>query len=519
MLHGAQFIVSEKAIEHDGFSAIQMKDGRYLSVHYKLDIDYDVESDIYLLGSAWQTVPGLDTPVNLLDTLKDWGGYQTDFENKLLSMEATWSGRYVIIAHGKVYLDATGLMGVFYSGGCFSSSLTLLSEHIGLPIIYPENTSQLNYIPGPLTQFDQIKRLLPSQIYDYRFNKLHARQLLPQNRPHYIDEKERISEFIRLLSFSIKNMRKMFNDYRILVALTGGYDSRTVAALAKYSGVDFECFTLEHDKMTVGDTEIPNKICAALNQEYVYLKRNKSDYSSHLDEEYRIHTCGMADDADRGYYAHRQYQKLQKNGEKIILLRGSIWEISVEYYRKFIRDTFDEKTLYEHYAAKTGSIIRKSLEEYMSWCRESSQDGLNDCNRFYWEIREGCWLSSIEQGFDLLENVISVHPVNCRWLIGILMDFPIEERITKLHEKKISVAVCPQLKDIPYGDCTVRGMDKIKSLFIKVNRMVFRLKSLGFKDTITMYFNIIRTEKETKRLMASQMDHGKEECSKHDATS
>ncbi len=74
MLHGAQFIVSEKAIEHDGFSAIQMKDGRYLSVHYKLDIDYDVESDIYLLGSAWQTVPGLDTPVNLLDTLKDWGG-------------------------------------------------------------------------------------------------------------------------------------------------------------------------------------------------------------------------------------------------------------------------------------------------------------------------------------------------------------------------------------------------------------------------------------------------------------
>lgn len=31
MLHGAQFIVSEKVIEHDGFSAIQMKDGRYLS--------------------------------------------------------------------------------------------------------------------------------------------------------------------------------------------------------------------------------------------------------------------------------------------------------------------------------------------------------------------------------------------------------------------------------------------------------------------------------------------------------
>lgn len=421
-------------------------------------------------------------------------------------MEETWSGRYIIIAHGKVYLDASGLLGVFYSDGIFSSSLTLLTEYKGLPMIYPENSSQLNYIPGPLTQYDQIKRLLPSQIYDYRFNKLYARQLLPQPRLRYSDEKERISEIVRLLSFSIKNMQKKFSNYRILVALTGGYDSRTVVALAEKSGIEFECFTLEHERMAIGDIEIPSKICAALNRKYIYLRRNRSDYSSQRDEEYRLHTCGMANDADKGYYAHGQYHKLRDNDKKIILLRGSVWEISIEYYRKFIGETFDEKKLFEQYGAKPGSLVWKSLEEYLSWCKENNQEGLNDCNRFYWEIRGGCWLSSIEQGFDLLDNMISFHPVNCRYLIGLLLDFPIGERITKLHEKKISVAACPQLKDIPYGTSNVKWKDIIKSLLTKAVRMASRLKNNGVKDTVTTYFHIITVERETKKLKESQMD-------------
>ena len=87
---------------------------------------------------------------------------------ELLAAEETWCGRYALLAGGRVYLDAAGLLGVFFGSGGVSSSCRILAASMGLPEKRFASSSSLNWLPGPLTQYEEIRRLLPSQIYDYR---------------------------------------------------------------------------------------------------------------------------------------------------------------------------------------------------------------------------------------------------------------------------------------------------------------------------------------------------------------
>lgn len=80
---------------------------------------------------------------------------------------------------------------------------------------------------------------------------------------------------------------------------------------------------------------------------------------------------------------------------------------------------------------------------------------MNACNRFYWEQRCGSWLSAIEQSFDILEDCISLQPLNSRLLISLLLGFPKEERVAKEHEIKIISYACSKLKDIEFGGISV----------------------------------------------------------------
>lgn len=270
--------------------------------------------------------------------------------------------------------------------------------------------------------------------------------------------------------------------------------------MAKYAGIEFECFTLEYDTISIGDQNVPPKLCEVLGVPHSYIRRQTHKYSESMLKEYRIHTSGLANDEDRLHYAHGQYYELVHRFKDVIFLRGSLWEVAVEYFQKFIGDKFDSESILDHYSANTNSLILNSLEDYLNWVKENDQYGINACNRFYWEQREGSWLSSIEQSFDLINGALSLQPLNSRRLITMLLGFPKQERMIKQHQLKIISYACPPLENMEFGSSKMAGQSGIQLFHEKIKRGCQRLHTMGLRKTLKTYRNIIRINLKMKKL-------------------
>lgn len=501
MIYSKQFVIAKKKYIADGFQCIKLTNDFILSYHEDLSVFMSDDKRIILLGDAWQVDPTYQSPIEEIRKLLQQKKGPLPMES-ILTMEETWCGRYVLIAEGNVFLDASGLLGVFYSAdGGISSSCGLLAKVMGFQEQIFEAKEDCRWLPGPCTQYKEIKRILPSQIYNYWDQKSIPKNLLSSRQFSYRTESELAKIFADYFVNSLNNMVSMFADWEIYIALSGGYDSRTVVALAEYAGINYKCYTQEHESLTVGDTVIPKKVCSILHREHLYIERDSANYDSQKEKEYIRHTGGLANDADRLYYAYHQYDPLLgTKKKKVLLLRGHVWESVIEYYRTFISDKVDFKSIFNYFYADNYPLLKRSLEEYFRWLEKSAQPELNVCNRFFWEQRVGSWLSSIEQGFDLCENIKSFHPVNCRLLLSILLNYPKEKRIAKMHEADIVAYACPQIKDIEYdGDRKIMN-ETIIQMCQGVRKAFKRLKYMGFKETAKTYINILKAKNEIKKV-------------------
>lgn len=490
MVNDRQFVIAKREYCGYGFRHVMLNDGFILSYHQNLQIYINQQYNLLLLGTAWNVIEDMPEPTEELENLgKQYYRYIPD--EQIDMVEKNWCGRYVLIVQGRIYLDAAGLLGIFYSKEGISSSSQILADVMGLPEKIYRPPASIPWLPAPLTHYEQIRRLFPGQVYNYIEKKLYKRELVVQNLSESMDESGRIKYFTELFAQSLRNMAQALPDRKILIALTGGYDSRTLLALATYAGINFECFTLEHENMSKADMTIPPRLCDELKCGYTYIPREKDQYSEKLNRDYDFHTGGFANDADRLFYSYGQYQKLTKKYGRCVLLRSSVWGIVIFNYRKIIGDEFDPESIYGNYNAQ--GLVKKSLQDYFIWTRNNQQEGLNACNRFYWEQRCGSWLSAIEQSFDILEDCISLQPLNSRLLISLLLGFPKEERVAKEHEIKIISYACSKLKDFEFG-----GKEKqldFRIYVLRIKKLFWRLRSMGIKKTMQAYINIIKMKK------------------------
>ena len=489
MIHRQQFAILKKRIDLPGYKSIDMEDGWVLSYHEDLPVYLDKKSQTFLLGYAWQVLPERGTPEEELKKLAEAGNDHIS-ESELLNCEESWNGRYVVISGGRVYLDANGMLNVFFSDAGLSSDCLLLARVMGYEEkIYTPGT--MNWMPGMLTHYEGIRHLMPSQIYDYRNRAVYARELLPGTFIQGKSEEDLTDQFIECFCHSLKQMEMIFPDQRLMVALTGGYESRTLAALAKKAGTDFMAYTMEFDTIEEGDVEIPPKICETLGIGHVYVERDRSNYSKEREEEYIRYICGLVRDEDRLYYAYDQFRDLTKTCGRCVLLRSGIWPNLAYKYSRFFDNNRPADELYQEYHIDAGSLEWDSLHEYFTWCEEHPEKRLDLANRFYHEVRSGCWLAYIEQGFTMLDDVISLEPVNSRVLLSILAAFSEESRLGKRHQTLITGKACPQLSGIPYGN-SINRKGSFASLRSKARRASDRLRQMGFRNAVQLYVKIIR---------------------------
>lgn len=469
MINDRQFILAkhESSLFED-WNRYQLSSGYYLYCHKDLSV-IKIGENIVLLGFAWQVDPTRQSPEQELATLarKSEITHQDIYE-----IEKTWCGRYILIVNDWLYLDATGMLGLFYSEENLSSSLNVLCTLENRDLVYPDfqHRDSPDFFPGPLSPYQGIRRLMPSQILNYTTLERLSRPLLVDEIPTDKSEAVLIEELAKYFTHSVKNLEKTFSDYKIWFALSGGRDSRATLALFEKAGVDYQSFTLWHKYLTYGDYKLPFKLAKALHKKHHYIKRDESQFSQKRYNDYMVHTAGMAVDADWLFYAYNQYQSIQSvPGEKVVIIRGGIWETPEEYYSvAWGKDANDVRTLFP-------GILKNEMQykSMMEWLDTVNSDDLNRnvsyMSRITWEMLQSSWLSSVEQSFDVMDGIVSIQPLNCRLFLRLLLAFNLSDRRSKVYEEKIAATLCPAIANIPFDyqlkkNVWTRIFNKLKKL-------------------------------------------------------
>ena len=488
MIDSKQFIITNNGYTHDDWYSFSLSCGKILSYHKELQVHHNTDYSVVLLGHAWSVLPA-DQQQSPQDFVIHSNCQIT--EEEIIQEEKTWCGRYLLIANGNIYLDTIGSLGVFYHADAISSSIRILCEYADIPIHYPniKHREAPDFILGMDTGYHGINRLLPSQVLDLSSLQYHTRRLLPDGHIKKEDEKEQIESFKKVFTTSLANMSSTISQNKIFIALTGGRDSRATLSMFENSNLYYDIFLLQHNRISDGDVYIPPLLSKSINKELKYIKRT-GKANSQLYKEYQIHCAGFAVDEDWLFYAYEQYQRLREEHNNLIIIRSSVWEIPNNYYKHYNPEPYDIKKIYP-------DLINdpQQLTSAENWVRYASNDHINSdidlWDRTLWELRNGCWTSSIEQSLDILDDITSIQICNCRLFLSFLYGFSEKERYEKHHEEQIANYLCPQFKDIPYdyqGGYVPKRVMLMRKL--KYNEEVFRGKIRDF-----VYGHIIKNGK------------------------
>lgn len=479
MVDCKQFYISkipQSTIE--GWKQVTLDNG--YTIHYQPNLNIAFSNNtIVLLGHAWQTDPCRESPQNQLKELsrKNKISHQDVYE-----IEKTWCGKYLLIVQDWIYLDACGLINIFYSSNTISSSLNVLCTVEGREVINPpiEHRKSPDFVPGMRTPYLDVRRLMPSQILNIPNKNWEIRPLLVDEIPEYESADESIATLSRYFIHSVQNLAKEFEDRDIWVASTAGRDSRATIALLHKAKIPFSTFTLWHQNISKADCVIPKRIAKAINIKYNFVERKECNFSQERHNAYFAHTAGMAVDEDWRFYAYNQYPSLKKGDSPIVILRSGIWGIANEYYTRKCGERGKDLTYIYPGILKDETLYQSTME----WQEFVKHDPLNKnigfVDRVYWELREGCWLASIEQSFDVMDGIDSIQIFNCRLLIRLLLGFSLEDRMHKDEENKIAFSNCPVLETVPYdyqydAQFSQRMSRKINKIYNKIRNRIKRL--------------------------------------------
>jgi len=169
-----------------------------------------------------------------------------------------------------------------YDGGIiFGSEIKALLKH---PKVVREiDLGSLNkylsyeYVPAPGTIFKSIRKVRPGYFLLYKNGELRTERYwdipLSDHPIGYKTEDEYVEELREILERSVRS--RLVADVPVGVFLSGGLDSSLVAAMAKRSNKDIECFSIGFDEKSFDERKYAAKVAQSLN-----LKQNLRIFST-----------------------------------------------------------------------------------------------------------------------------------------------------------------------------------------------------------------------------------------------
>ena len=269
-------------------------------LHISPDLIYEtvdvLNETAIIIGVPTKTIDIDESPANGLSKIQK--------KEEIFEVVADWGGRWAVFFQDLILSDVGALRGIFFDKTSASSHPALIAESVlGEEIISKDY--YFNWFLAPGTRFNNVKKLLVHQylLMKDEFIEPVFKQALPAIT--YSDY-EYIYELLSTrLENEISYLGKKFN---IIVALSGGFDSRLIYSIAKkMNGNKVNTYTHVFPSMKNSDREVPSQINK--NNRFIHPKKFDEEKLKLFD-----YYCGYhVKDMDRDFYSRGQWNEFSKN--------------------------------------------------------------------------------------------------------------------------------------------------------------------------------------------------------------
>ena len=316
-----------------------------------------------------------------------------------------------------------------------------------------------NYMPGELTCFKELKRIIPNT-YVYFDGKYQVKRFYPYREIEMCNTEEEYQKVIEEASRIMMNNMKLIPQKweRPAISLTGGIDSNTTFASA--NGVYDKYTTFNYISMyrESVDAEKAKEISDKFNvQRKVYnIPENNSDI-----ENFEIYKAIIEhNDGDIGTFSDSDLRK------KITLIQQDVCDVEVKSwisetvrayaYKYFGRTKFrndlqprDYSSLYKIFLGNRG-LLKETDQYFDEYIRNTQLKehlfNYDESDFFVWEIMHGgkCGLDIgvMKSCFDI------TIPYNNRKLLDLLLRVPLDKRISDQHHLDMKKYMNKELYDM-----------------------------------------------------------------------
>lgn len=432
-------------------------------------IESDRDTSLVMIGHAYNPFTGVFSEQDIVRSLyeKLSEGRTGEFWREVNEL----TGLFVIlyIRTDRIYLvgDAAGMQSAFYSQNGKDTVIASHSNLIGdlLDLKWdPYITELVNYrffpllgnaLPGDLTQFSQVKRLVPNHYVIFPENHK------PVVRRFFTPSLQKLSDpeiVEKVSSLMHENMRLIAKKWkRPAISMTGGCDSRTTLACTSGLYDSFCYFSYISSDAEKVDAEAAHEICRRMGFEHtIYRIPDEDDAFGNLEvvrETLFINTGSIRRNNPNDVRKRAFFAELHDFDVEV---KSWASEIGRAYYSKRFhgRKEFGRvpsprrcTTLYKFFlhnrslVRKTDRVFADYLKKYF---RPAEQNPLPWQEQFFWEFRVPSWNGRMITGEHRYSYDITI-PYNNRLILEMLLSTSLENRLHDVLYQEIRQLMNPEL--------------------------------------------------------------------------
>ena len=316
-----------------------------------------------------------------------------------------------------------------------------------------------SYLPGDMTQFSELTRVVPNIMYSYLENDIKHKRIYPLKKIEECKSQKEYEQIIREAADILKN-----NMYLVVqkwekpaISLTGGIDSNTTFAAANGIYDKVKTFSYLSAKKETIDVDAAMEISKHFNVDHkIYEIPDNSDIISDFEEIKEIinHNNGYITKHAENEYRKRAY--LIKNLDYDVEIKSWVSEtIRAYWYKHYGRKTMPKlsaklfRNLYKIFitnrtlAHEVDKIFADYIEKYEYRKIPSCYPA---ADMHYNEVTWGSWGGLNISEMKIYSDITIIY--NNRKFLDLMFKIPLEDRILDKHHLKMKEYLNKELYDM-----------------------------------------------------------------------
>ena len=441
----------------------------YTAKNQKVFIEKDDDYAIALIGHAYDPFRGISSEEKLISALLEQ--YNSKEKNRFRTLLNQLTGIFTIFLFDQdgihIIGDPSCIQTTFYT--VYQDTLYVSSHTdllgILLDLEWDPYVKRLvgyrffhllgNSLPGDLTQFQEVKRLVPNhEVVIFQDKTIRVERFYLPHRLHVSDD-EIVSAVADLMHKNLELISKKWK--KPAISLTGGCDSKTTLACANGLYDRFSYFSYISSEAEKVDAEAAHTICKALNLSHIIYEIPEVDSAFPEIETVRkllyqntgrIRQSNVNDVRKRAFFADTK--------EFDVEVKSWVSEVGRAYYSKRFhgRTRFGSfptprkcTTLYKFFfhnrklVRDTDKVFACYLKKYF---RTAKTDPVEWQDQFFWEFRVPSWNGLVITGEHRYSFDITI-PYNNRRILELLLSTSLDKRIHDNIYAKIREKMNPEI--------------------------------------------------------------------------